>query len=69
MTCGTCTGGVYRTWPGTMNGNAGAIFGVGEVEGGAGAPGKRPRALSAAIRGFSGVDVAAGSGVLFPVGI
>lgn len=51
-----------------MNGNAGGILGVGAVEG-AELPGRRPRALSAATRGFSGVDAAAGCVVLFPVGI
>ena len=49
-----------------ISGNAEARFGVGAADGGAELPAKIPRALKAAIRGFSGV--AAGCGVLFPVG-
>lgn len=65
---GTCTGGVCWTCPGTISGNAEAKFGVGAADGGAEPPGKIPRALKAVIRGFSD-EVAAGCGVLFPVGI
>lgn len=62
VTCGVGTGGVNRTWPGTMKGKTEARFEeeVADVVGGAEAGGKRPRALSAVMSGFSGLKVTVG---------
>lgn len=64
---GVETGGVYCTWPGTINGKADARFadGPAEAAGGAEAEGKRPRARRAASRGFSGTGVMLGCAMLF----